>query len=66
MLRLGESQPGDVQGQLAAALAYIKQLEKTQVQANAPSPPGPLHRGTPCDPGIAYKQFLYLTISISI
>ena len=55
LLRLGESQPGDMQGQLVAALAYIKKLEEAQVTANAPSPPGSLHRGTPLDPGIAYR-----------
>ena len=53
--RLGQSQPGDLQGQLAAALAYIKKLEDTQVRANAPSSPGSLRRASHLDPGIAYS-----------
>ena len=43
-IRLGESQPGDVQGQLQAALAYIEALEKKQVEADAPSGPSSLCR----------------------
>ena len=62
MLRLGESQPGDMQGQLAAALAYIKQLEVSQIQAGAPSNPGSLRRATPlADPGIANRLYRHST-----
>ena len=41
ILRLGESQPGDLQGQLHAALAYIRALESNR---EAPSEPGSLKR----------------------
>ena len=65
--RLGQSQPGDLQGQLAAALAYIKKLEDTQVRANAPSSPGSLRRASHLDPGIAYSThympYLHLYIT---
>ena len=40
-LRLGESQPGDLQGQLSAALAYIRALEANR---EVPSEPGSLKR----------------------
>ena len=48
-LRLGESQPGDLQNQLSAALAYIKQLESCQVAAGAPAEPSKLQRATPLE-----------------
>ena len=48
-LRLGESQPGDLQNQLSAALAYIKQLESGQVAAGAPAEPSKLQRATPLE-----------------
>ena len=48
-LRLGESQPGDLQGQLQAALAYIKKLEGDQVAAGAPSERSTLRRAAPME-----------------
>ena len=61
LLRLGESQPGDVNGQLAAALAYIKQLEAGPVAAGAPAEPSKLHRATPLQvPGNIFITYVAL------
>ena len=55
--RLGESQPGDLQGQLHAALAYIKKLETEHVAAGVPSGPAELKRATPLQvPGTIILQ----------
>ena len=57
--RLGESQPGDLQGQLHAAIAYIKKLETEHVAAGVPSGPAELRRATPLQvPGtIIFQRF---------
>lgn len=63
-LRLGESQPGDLQNQLSAALAYIKQLESGQVAAGAPAEPSKLQRATPLEVlGNTFIIYLYIYIN---